>query len=33
MREFIHAAMIDPGNEAALQEIAKVRKGRGETLP
>jgi len=33
LREFIHAATIDPGNEAALQEIAKIRKGRGETPP
>ena len=31
LREFIHAATIDPGNEAAQQEIAKMRNGRGET--
>jgi general secretion pathway protein D len=31
LSEFIHAAAIDPGNEAAQQEIAKIRKGRGET--
>jgi hypothetical protein len=28
--EFLHAAEIDPGNEAAQQEIAKVRKKHGE---
>jgi general secretion pathway protein D len=28
--EFLHAAEIDPGNEAAQQEIAKVRQRRGE---
>jgi len=33
LSEFIHAAAIDPGNEAAQQEIAKIRKGRGETPP
>lgn len=33
LSEFIHAATIDPGNEAAQQEIAKIRKGRGETQP
>jgi general secretion pathway protein D len=33
LSEFIHAATIDPGNEASLQEIAKIRKGRGETQP
>ncbi len=31
--EFLHAAEIDPGNEAAEQEIAKVRKKSGETPP
>lgn len=31
LNEFIHAAEIDPGNEAAQQEIAKIREGRGET--
>ena len=33
LSEFIHAATIDPGNEAAQQEIAAIRKGRGETPP
>ena len=33
LSEFIHAATIDPGNEAAQQEIAKIRKGLGETPP
>jgi general secretion pathway protein D len=33
LNEFVHAAEIDPGNEAAQQEIAKIRKGRGETPP
>jgi general secretion pathway protein D len=33
LNEFIHAAEIDPGNEAAQQEIAKIRNGRGETPP
>ncbi|HXR37639.1 MAG TPA: secretin N-terminal domain-containing protein, partial [Terracidiphilus sp.] len=28
--EFLHAAEIDPGNEAAQQEIAKARKRHGE---
>src|ERR1039457_2645007 len=28
--EFLHAAEIDPGNEAAQQEIAKARKTQGE---
>jgi general secretion pathway protein D len=31
--EFLHAAEIDPGNEAAQQEIAKLRKKAGETPP
>jgi general secretion pathway protein D len=31
LSEFIHAATIDPGNEAAQQEIAKIRKGRDGT--
>ena len=30
LAEFLHAAEIDPGNEAAQQEIAKVRKRHGE---
>ena len=33
LSEFIHATTIDPGNEAAQQEIAKIRKGRGEAPP
>ncbi len=31
--ELLHAAEIDPGNEAAQQEIAKVRQKHGETAP
>jgi general secretion pathway protein D len=31
--EFLHAAEIDPSNEAAQQEIAKLRKRDGETAP
>jgi general secretion pathway protein D len=31
--EFLHAAEIDPGNEAAQQEIARVRKKHGEVTP
>ena len=30
LAEFLHAAEIDPSNEAAQQEIAKVRKKHGE---
>ena len=30
LAEFLHAAEIDPGNDAAQQEIAKVRKRHGE---
>ena len=33
LREFVHAATIDPGNEAALQEIAKMRQRRVEKSP
>jgi general secretion pathway protein D len=33
LNEFIRAAEIDPGNEAAQQEIAKIRSVRGETPP
>jgi general secretion pathway protein D len=33
LSEFIHAATIDPGNEAAQEEIATIRKGRRETPP
>jgi general secretion pathway protein D len=31
--EFLRAAEIDPGNEAAQQEIARVRQKRGEVAP
>jgi general secretion pathway protein D len=31
LSEFLHAAEIDPGNEAALQEIAHIRARIGET--
>ncbi len=31
--EFLHAAEIDPGNEAAQQEIARVREKQGEATP
>ena len=31
--EFLHAAEIDPGNEAAQQEIAKERQRQGEKTP
>jgi len=31
--EFLHAAEIDPGNESAQQEIAKVRQKHGESTP
>src|SRR3984885_6544799 len=30
LSEFLHAAEIDPGNEAAQQEIAKIRERHGE---
>ena len=33
LAEFLHAAEIDPGNESAQQEIAKVRKRQGELPP
>jgi len=33
LSEFLHASEIDPGNEAAQQEIAKVRKKHGEETP
>jgi general secretion pathway protein D len=33
LSEFLHAAEIDPGNEAAQQAIASVRKKLGEALP
>ena len=31
--EFLHAAEIDPGNESAQQEIARVRKLHGDLTP
>jgi general secretion pathway protein D len=33
LAEFLHAAEIDPGNEAAQQEIARVRQKHGEEAP
>ena len=33
LAEFLRAAEIDPGNEAAQQEIARVRAKHGETAP
>jgi general secretion pathway protein D len=33
LSEFLHAAEIDPSNEAAQQEIAKLRKRQGELTP
>jgi general secretion pathway protein D len=33
LAEFLHAAEIDPGNEAAQQAIAQVRKRHGEAPP
>ena len=33
LAEFLHAAEIDPGNEAAQQEIAQVRQKQGESAP
>ena len=33
LAEFMHASEIDPGNEAAVQEIARVRQRQGETAP
>lgn len=33
LAEFLHAAEIDPGNEAAQQEIAKLRQKHGEAAP
>ncbi len=33
LAEFLHAAEIDPGNEAAQQEIASTRKKQGESAP
>jgi general secretion pathway protein D len=31
--EFLHAAEIDPGNEAAQQEIARIRQKQGQSAP
>ncbi len=33
LSEFLHAAEIDPGNEAAQQEIARVRQRQGTSAP
>jgi general secretion pathway protein D len=33
LAEFLHASEIDPGNEAAQQEIAKLRRKSGELPP
>ncbi len=33
LAEFLHAAEIDPGNEAAQQEIARVRQKQGAAAP
>jgi len=33
LTEFLHAAEVDPSNEAALQEVAKVRQKHGEVSP
>ena len=33
LSEFLHAAEIDPGNEAAQQEIARVRQRQGTNAP
>ncbi len=33
LSEFLHAAEIDPGNEAAQQEIARVRQRQGASAP
>jgi general secretion pathway protein D len=33
LSEFLHAAEIDPGNEAAQQELARIRQKQGETAP
>ena len=33
LAEFLHAAEIDPGNEAAQQEIARVRQKQGANQP
>jgi general secretion pathway protein D len=33
LAEFLHAAEVDPSNEAAQQEIARIRKQQGELPP
>ena len=33
LTEFLHASEIDPSNEAAQQEISKIRKSHGEPVP
>ncbi len=33
LAEFLHAAEIDPGNEAAQQEIARIRQKQGTNQP
>jgi general secretion pathway protein D len=33
LAEFLHASAIDPGNEAAQQEIARIRQGNGQVAP
>ncbi len=33
LAEFMHAADIDPGNEAAVQEISKIRQAEGQAQP
>ncbi|MFZ0301742.1 MAG: cohesin domain-containing protein [Terracidiphilus sp.] len=33
LAEFLHAAEIDPGNEAAQQEISRVREKQGQVSP
>ena len=33
LAEFLHAAEIDPGNESAQQEIARLREKQGEVAP
>jgi general secretion pathway protein D len=33
LAEFLHAAEIDPGNEAAQQEIATLRQKNGQSAP
>jgi general secretion pathway protein D len=33
LSEYLHAAEIDPGNEAAEQEITRIKKKHGEAVP